>query len=88
MFIDPRKIHILILLAFYGYIMKVEAPLMLKMVLQYEFGQLVFKWFTFTKNFTLTQTQRLLSAFSARSPHAFFAPVLHAINDSIFNRLT
>ena len=35
---------------------------MLKMVLQYEFGQLVFKWFTFTKNFTLKLTQRFLRA--------------------------
>ena len=30
------------------YIIKVQAPLMLKMVLQYEFGQFVFKWFTFS----------------------------------------
>ena len=47
MFIDPKKIHIYILHAFYGYIMKVEAILMLKMILQYEFGQIVFKWFMF-----------------------------------------
>ena len=62
MFIDPTKIQIYILHAFYGYIMKVEALLMLKMVLQYEFGQLVFKRFTFTKNFTLMLTQHFLRA--------------------------
>ena len=31
---------------FYGFIIKLEALLMLKMVLQYEFGQIVFEWFT------------------------------------------
>ena len=31
---------------FCGVIIKLEALLKLKMVLQYEFGQLVFKWFT------------------------------------------
>ena len=30
---------------FYGVIIKLEALLMLKMVLQYEFGQIVFEWF-------------------------------------------
>ena len=30
---------------FYGFISKLEALLMLKMVLQYEFGQIVFEWF-------------------------------------------
>ena len=46
-FIDP-KIKKKVLLAFYDYIIEVQALLMLKMVLQYEFGQLVFKWFTFS----------------------------------------
>ena len=32
---------------FFGYVIELQAP-MLKMVLQYEFGQLVFKWFTFS----------------------------------------
>ena len=49
----------------YGYIDKLKGLLMLKMVLQYEFGQLVFKWFTFTKKFTLAQTQRFLRTFFA-----------------------
>ena len=31
---------------FYGFNIKLEALLMLKMVLQYEFGQIVFEWFT------------------------------------------
>ena len=31
---------------YYGFIIKLEALLMLKMVLQYEFGQIVFEWFT------------------------------------------
>ena len=35
---------------------------MFKLLLQYEFGQLVFKWFTFTKNFTLMLTQHFLRA--------------------------
>ena len=30
---------------FYGLISKLEALLMLKMVLHYEFGQIVFEWF-------------------------------------------
>ena len=30
---------------FCGVIIKLEALLMLKMVLQYEFGQIVFEWF-------------------------------------------
>ena len=67
----------------YGYIDKVQGLLMLKMVLQYEFEELVFKWFTFTKNFTLAQTQQFLCTFFA----PFLTPALHAINSSIFNRL-
>ena len=63
---------------------KVQALLMLKMVLQYEFGQLVFKWLTFTKNFTLALTQRFSRAFS-HLLRTFLTPVLRAINDSIFN---
>ena len=40
-FIDPRK-NINYTGFFYGVIIKLEAPLMLKMVLQYEIGQIVF----------------------------------------------
>ena len=43
-FIDPKRKKKTIL-DFYAFIIKLEALLMLKMVLQYEFGQIVFEWF-------------------------------------------
>ena len=42
-FINPKRKKIL--LAFCGFIIKLEDFIMLKMVLQYEFGQIVFEWF-------------------------------------------
>ena len=44
-FIDPIRKKYKLYKFFFGFINKLKALLMLKMVLQYEFGQIVFKWF-------------------------------------------